>query len=77
MTSDNPPQTSSPPPSSMETLETRIIKGIAGAPGVAVGIALVMGEMRAVYTRRHVHTSQMEEELYHPPAGYKVSEAAE
>jgi phosphotransferase system enzyme I (PtsI) len=53
-----------PPPSSGEAmLEPHIIKGIAGSPGVAVGVALVIGAMRAAYTRRHVHTAQMEAEL--------------
>ncbi|MEO6419071.1 MAG: phosphoenolpyruvate--protein phosphotransferase [Polyangiaceae bacterium] len=64
--SDVPPPTPSfpPPPSSGEaTSETRVIKGIAGSPGVAVGPALVIGEMRAAYTRRHIHTAQMEAEI--------------
>jgi phosphotransferase system enzyme I (PtsI) len=53
-----------PPPSSSDTaIETRVIKGIAGSPGVAVGPALVIGEMRAAYTRRHIHTAQMDAEL--------------
>ncbi len=62
MSSDRPP-TSLPPPSSVELLETRVVKGIAGAPGVAVGTALVIGSMRASYTRRHIHTAQMDEEV--------------
>jgi phosphotransferase system enzyme I (PtsI) len=64
--SDVPPPTPSfpPPPSSGEAApETRVIKGIAGSPGVAVGPALVIGEMRAAYTRRHIHTAQMEAEV--------------
>jgi phosphotransferase system enzyme I (PtsI) len=68
--SDPPPRTPSslpsipPPPSSGDAaLESRIIKGIAGSPGVAVGPALVIGEMRAAYTRRHIHTAQMDSEL--------------
>jgi phosphotransferase system enzyme I (PtsI) len=59
----DPPSTSYPPPSSAEVYETRVIKGIAGAPGVSVGTALVIGEMRAAYTRRNVHTAQMEGEI--------------
>lgn len=55
--------TSYPPPSSAEILETRVIKGIAGAPGVSVGTALVIGSMRASYTRRNIHTAQMDDEL--------------
>jgi hypothetical protein len=53
-----------PPPSSGDAMiESRTLKGIAGSPGVAVGPVLVIGEMRAAYTRRHIHTAQMEEEL--------------
>jgi len=53
-----------PPPSSGDaSLEARIVKGIAGSPGVAVGIALVIGEMRAAYTRRHIHTASIDAEL--------------
>jgi phosphotransferase system enzyme I (PtsI) len=56
--------TSPPPPSSGEaSFERRIIKGIAGSPGVAVGTALVIGEMRASYTRRYVHTAEIDGEI--------------
>jgi len=39
------------------------LKGIAGSPGVAVGPALVLGDLRASYVRRHIHTAQVQEEL--------------
>lgn len=55
--------TSYPPPSSADFVETRVLKGIAGAPGVAVGTAMVIGSMRAAYTRRNIHTAQMDEEI--------------
>jgi phosphotransferase system enzyme I (PtsI) len=52
------------PPSSDESAPPSIsLKGIAGSPGVSVGPALVVGDPRAVYTRRHIHTAQMPEEI--------------
>lgn len=39
------------------------LKGIAGSPGVAVGPALVLGDLRASFVRRHIHTVQVEPEL--------------
>ncbi len=59
----SPPTSGPPPPSSGEaSFERRTVKGIAGSPGVAVGTALVLGEMRASYTRRYVHTAEMDGE---------------
>ena len=40
-----------------------ILKGIAGSPGVAVGPALVLGDLRASFVRRHIHTAQVQPEL--------------
>jgi phosphoenolpyruvate-protein phosphotransferase (PTS system enzyme I) len=40
-----------------------ILKGIAGSPGVSVGPALVIGDPRAVYTRKHIHTAQAQGEI--------------
>ena len=40
-----------------------VLKGIAGSPGVAVGPALVIGDPRAVYTRKHIHSAQMQGEI--------------
>src|SRR6188508_1815306 len=53
------------PPSSfdVERLEPISLKGIAGSPGVAVGPALVLGDLRASFVRRHVHTAQIPQEL--------------
>lgn len=53
------------PPSSfeLERLEPLALKGIAGSPGVAVGPALVLGDLRASFVRRHVHTAQVPQEL--------------
>jgi phosphoenolpyruvate-protein phosphotransferase (PTS system enzyme I) len=53
------------PPSSfdMERLEPVALKGIAGSPGVAVGPALVLGDLRASFVRRHIHTAQIPQEL--------------
>ena len=39
------------------------LKGIAGSPGVAVGPALVLGDLRASFVRRHIHTAQIQSEL--------------
>ena len=60
-----PPAAPSIPPSVLD-LESHIavtLKGIAGSPGVAVGPALVLGDLRASYVRRHIHTAQTQEEL--------------
>ena len=40
-----------------------MLKGIAGSPGVAVGPALVLGDVRTGYTRRHLHGYQVAEEI--------------
>jgi phosphotransferase system enzyme I (PtsI) len=40
-----------------------LLKGIAGSPGVAVGPALVVGDTRAAYVRRHVHPPQVDAEI--------------
>jgi phosphotransferase system enzyme I (PtsI) len=55
----------SAPPSSfeIETHEPITLKGIPGSPGVAVGPALVLGDIRASFVRRHVHTAQIPQEL--------------
>ncbi|AKV02596.1 Phosphoenolpyruvate-protein phosphotransferase of PTS system [Labilithrix luteola] len=63
-----PSSSSSPsasPPSSfdLEPREPTTLKGIAGSPGVAVGPALVLGDLRASFVRRHVHTAQVPGEL--------------
>ncbi|MEO8876506.1 MAG: phosphoenolpyruvate--protein phosphotransferase [Polyangiaceae bacterium] len=59
----SPPLTGPPPSSGDASQERRVIKGIAGSPGVSVGTALVLGEMRATYTRRHIHSAEIETEL--------------
>ncbi len=54
------------PPSSAAELEDHdpiLLKGIAGSPGVAVGPALVLGDIRSAYVRRHIHTAQIEQEI--------------
>ena len=58
-----PGPTSRPPPSDPSSPQGLVIKGIAGSPGVAAGVALVLGDTRALYTRRHIHTAQVEEEI--------------
>jgi phosphotransferase system enzyme I (PtsI) len=53
------------PPSSveLEVHDARVLKGIAGSPGVAVGPALVLGDLRASFVRRHVPSAQVQHEL--------------
>lgn len=60
-----PPFSSTPPPSSSAIpLETpRTLRGLAGSPGVAVGTALVVGDLHAIFARRHVHSAQFGSEL--------------
>jgi len=61
-----PTPPSSRPPNSSDApgaLEEIVLKGIAGSPGVAVGPALVLGDIRSGYTRRHIHGYQVAEEL--------------
>jgi phosphotransferase system enzyme I (PtsI) len=58
--------TSRPPPSSSSVdaaLPCTIVKGIAGSPGVAVGPAVVVGDVHNAYARKHVHTAQIQQEL--------------
>ena len=40
-----------------------MLRGIAGAPGVAIGAAVVMGSARNTYPRRHIH----DEDAPHDP----------
>lgn len=54
---------SRPPPSDQSTPHGVVLKGIAGSPGVAVGPALVVGETRAAYLRRHISQSQVDAEV--------------
>ena len=53
------------PPSSfdLDQQTPSTLKGIAGSPGVAVGPALVLGDLRASFVRRHIHTAQIQPEL--------------
>jgi len=58
-----PPGGTRPPPSDQSTPRGVVLKGIAGSPGVAVGPALVVGETRAAYLRRHVSQAQIDAEV--------------
>jgi len=57
-----PPPTR-PPPSDASTPHGLVLKGIAGSPGVAVGPALVVGDTKAAYARRHIPTAAIDAEL--------------
>jgi phosphotransferase system enzyme I (PtsI) len=55
---------SSPPSSAeVEHQDSQLLKGIAGSPGVAVGPALVLGDLRASFVRRHIPSTQIQQEL--------------
>jgi phosphotransferase system enzyme I (PtsI) len=58
-----PPGGTRPPPSDQSTPRGVVLKGIAGSPGVAVGPALVVGETRAAYLRRHISQAQIDAEV--------------
>lgn len=58
-----PPAAPSFPPGALEEQEAITLKGIAGSPGVAVGPALVLGDLRASFVRRHIHTAQIPGEI--------------
>jgi phosphotransferase system enzyme I (PtsI) len=67
--SDRP--SSRPPPVTPETLVPAsdtshpgvMLRGIAGSPGVAIGPALVVGDTRTAYGRRHVAPAQVDAEV--------------
>jgi phosphotransferase system enzyme I (PtsI) len=61
--SGGPPSFTRPPPSDASAPRGVVLKGIAGSPGVAVGPALVVGDTRTAYTRRHVSSAQIEPEV--------------
>jgi len=63
--SDSKDRIPSVPPSSteVERQQSRLLKGIAGSPGVAVGPALVLGDLRASFVRRHIPSAQTQQEL--------------
>lgn len=42
---------------------SRRIRGIAGSPGVAVGPALVLGDLHSTFQRRHLSSAEIEPEL--------------
>ena len=51
------------------------LKGIAGSPGVAVGPALVLGDLRASFVRRHIHTAQIQAELDRVQQGVEAAKS--
>ena len=57
-----PPAVSLAPPSDA-SMRGVVLKGIPGSPGVAVGSALVVGDTRTAYGRRHVPSTQIEAEV--------------
>ena len=58
-----PPPTVPPSSADLEDRVTSTVKGIGGSPGVAVGPALVLGDIRTSYVRRHVQTTHIQSEL--------------
>jgi phosphotransferase system enzyme I (PtsI) len=65
------------PPSmfDLDHQEAVTLKGIAGSPGVAVGPALVLGDLRASFVRRHVHTAQIQQELDRVQQGVQAAKS--
>ena len=69
MTDDGPPQRPSvtevtpAPPSDASLPRGLVLKGIPGSPGVVVGSALVVGDTRTAYGRRHIPSAQIEAEV--------------
>ena len=65
LAADSKDRIPSVPPSSteIERQEAHVLKGIAGSPGVAVGPALVLGDLRASFVRRHVPSAHVQQEL--------------
>jgi phosphotransferase system enzyme I (PtsI) len=61
--SGDPPTLTRPPPSDASAPRGIVLRGIAGSPGVAVGPALVVGDTRTAYTRRHVSSAQIDTEI--------------
>jgi phosphoenolpyruvate-protein phosphotransferase (PTS system enzyme I) len=59
----SPPGGTRPPPSDASTPQGVVLKGIGGSPGVAVGSALVVGDTRTAYARRHLPPAQIEPEV--------------
>ncbi|HTB79022.1 MAG TPA: phosphoenolpyruvate-utilizing N-terminal domain-containing protein, partial [Polyangiaceae bacterium] len=58
-----PPVATRPPPSDSSMPTGVVLKGIGGSPGVAVGSALVVGDTRTAYARRHLATTQIDAEV--------------
>jgi phosphotransferase system enzyme I (PtsI) len=61
--SETPPPVTRPPPSDASSPRGLVLKAIAGSPGVAVGPALVVGDTRTAYARRHVASGQVDAEI--------------
>src|SRR5579859_8131713 len=58
-----PPGGTRPPPSDASMPSGVVLKGIGGSPGVAVGSALVVGDTRTAYARRHLASTQIDAEI--------------
>ncbi len=58
-----PPVATRPPPSDASMPTGVVLKGIGGSPGVAVGSALVVGDTRTAYARRHLASTQIDAEV--------------
>src|SRR3984957_7348191 len=58
-----PPGGTRPPPNDASMPQGVVLKGIGGSPGVAVGSALVVGDTRTAYARRHLPPAQIEPEV--------------
>jgi phosphotransferase system enzyme I (PtsI) len=63
------------PPSTidLDAREAFTLKGIAGSPGVAVGPALVLGDLRSSFVRRYIRSGEIPAELERVRAGVEAA----
>lgn len=75
---DPPPPSSFPPPSSSSSSLQRpvVLRGIAASPGVAVGVAVVVGDVKTTFARKHVHSAQIDAELARVAEAVKKAQAS-
>ncbi len=63
MDGTTPASTASGIAASAAPSRAEVLRGIAGAPGVAIGAAVVMGSAKSSYPRRHIHDDEATGEL--------------
>lgn len=69
------PAAPSQPPSSSAALEAPLVLlGIAGSPGVAVGPALVVGDLKLQVVHKHLHAPQVDDEIARVKAAVRLAQ---